>query len=73
MRNLTALIAGTAILAGAHLASGALSPAAAVSKADCEIRFSVCVQSCDREVPSLQQKCRQVCRSNKYRCLKNAN
>jgi hypothetical protein len=61
MRNLTALIAGTAILTGVFLTLVG-SPAAAVSRADCEIRFSVCVQSCDREVPLLQQKCRQVCR-----------
>jgi hypothetical protein len=66
------LITGIAVLAGAFLTLGG-SPAAAVSKAYCEIRHAVCVQSCDREVPSLQQKCRQVCRSNKYRCLKNAN
>ena len=59
--------------AAAMLALGLATPAAAVTKADCEIRYSVCAQSCDREVPSLQQKCRQVCRSNKYRCLKNAS
>ena len=59
--------------AAGMLVSGLASPAGAASKADCEIRYAVCAQSCDREVPSLQQKCRQVCRSNKYRCLKNAS
>jgi hypothetical protein len=67
--RILAIIGGTAVLAGAFFVFGFVSPAAAVSKAECNIRYNICRDACRPD----NHSCKRVCKSRFQNCLWTAS
>jgi hypothetical protein len=64
-----AVLAGTAILAGTFLTFGVLSPAAAVSKAECHLRYEICRGACRPD----NHDCKRRCKAKFQNCMWKAS